>query len=289
MRYDGSTPSWDGGLDPVDVGGLTRLRFENDRRVATVTLDRPERRNALDGPALAELTRVLHHCDRSDDVRAVVLTGAGPVFCAGSEMTEDGFGGESAAADPDLEWLAPLHLRKPVIAAVNGHAVGAGLTLAMQCDVRVVASEAVLALPFVRLGVVAEWMGHWTAVRHLGTARAAELLLTGRRFSGADALAWGLANHAPPAEDVLAVATGIAREIADHTAPVAVAVSKRLLWESAQCDPVAAWSAESELLARLLEMPDAAEGVAAYLDKRPPEWSGQAGRDLPAWPASETP
>lgn len=287
MKYDGSRPSWGPALDPVDISGLSRLRLETDRGVATVVLDRVDRRNAIDGPMLQELTRVLHYCDRNDEVRAVILTGAGSVFCAGSEMTDDGFGGEPPRDDEpeNLEWLAPFHLRKPVLAAVNGHAVGAGLTLAMQCDIRVIAQEAILALPFVRLGVVAEWMGHWTAVRHLGAARAAELLLTGRRFSGADALAWGLANHAPSAGEVLAVATQIAREIADHAAPVSVAVSKRLLWEAADVDPRAAWAAESEVLGALLERPDAAEGVAAYLAKRAPAWVGSASRDLPPWPA----
>lgn len=287
MRYEDSTFAWyAAGDDPVDLPDLTRLRFEVDRGVATVTLDRPEVRNAIDGPMLGQLTRVLHHCDRDDGVRVVVLTGAGPVFCAGSEMSSDGFGGaDGGDADGGLPWLAPFQLRKPVVAAVNGHAVGAGLTLALQCDVRVVAAEAILAFPFVRLGVIAEWMGHWTAVRHLGPARAAELLLTGRRFAGADAAVWGLANHAPPAGEVLPKAVSIAREIADHTAPVAVAVSKRLIWEATEADQRTAGATERRLLEALLEHPDAAEGVAAYLEKRAPRWVGRAGGDLPPWPA----
>ncbi|SEG91892.1 Enoyl-CoA hydratase/carnithine racemase [Thermomonospora echinospora] len=286
MRYEEATFGWHEADDgPVDVSDLTRLRLETDRGVATVTLDRPAVRNAIDGPMLDELTRVLHHCDRSDDVRVVVLTGAGPVFCAGSEMSGDGFGGAPGGdEDGGLPWLAPFQLRKPVVAAVNGHAVGAGLTLALQCDVRVVAADAVLAFPFVRLGVVAEWMGHWTAVRHLGPARAAELLLTGRRFSGSDAAAWGLANHAPPAEGVLSTAVSIAREIADHTAPVAVAVSKRLIWEATDADQPTAGATERRLLEALLAAPDAAEGVAAYLGKRAPRWVGRVGSDLPPWP-----
>ncbi|MFF5257960.1 enoyl-CoA hydratase/isomerase family protein [Actinomadura viridis] len=287
MRYEESTFGWYEGDDgPVDVADLTRLRLEADRGVATVTLDRPAVRNAIDGPMLGELTRVLHHCDRSDDVRAVVITGAGPVFCAGSEMSGEGFGGAPGGdEDGGLPWLAPFQLRKPVVAAVNGHAVGAGLTLALQCDVRVVAADAVLAFPFVRLGVIAEWMGHWTAVRHLGPARAAELLLTGRRFSGGDAAAWGLANHAPPAREVLATAVSIAREIADHAAPVAVAVSKRLIWEATVSGQHTAGATERLLLEALLAAPDAAEGVAAYLGKRAPRWVGLAGSDLPPWPA----
>lgn len=286
MRYEESTFAWHGpGDGPVDVTGLTRVRLDVDRGVATVTLNRPEVKNAIDGPMLGELTRVLHHCDRTDDVRAVVLTGAGPVFCAGSEMTDDGFGGASGEdASGGLAWLSPYQMRKPVIAAVNGHAVGAGLTLAAQCDVRVVSADAILAYPFVRLGVIAEWMGHWTAVRHLGQARAAELLLTGRRFSGRDAETWGLANHAPPAEEVLPEALAIAREIADHAAPVAVAVSKRLIWEATVAGQSAAGGTERLLLEALLRAPDAAEGVASYLAKRRPRWAGRPGEDLPEWP-----
>lgn len=285
MNYEESGFAWhaDGGAAP-DVGTLTRLRFDLDDGVATLTLDRPEARNAIDGPTLVELTRLLHHCDRNDEVRVVVLTGAGPVFCAGSELGEDGFGGERAPDADELPWLAPYQVRKPVVAALNGHTVGAGLTLAMQCDVRYVAADAILAFPFVRLGVVTEWMGHWTAVRHLGVARAAELLLSGRRFSGTDAAAWGVANHALPADEVLAAAQALAREIATHASPVSLAVSKRLLWEATTAGQAASGETERRVLEALLERPDAAEGVAAYLGKRAPTWTGRPSTDLPPWP-----
>lgn len=287
MDYEESTFAWqdEGPCVGLDPAALTRLRFELDDGVATLTLDRPERRNVIDGPTLVELTRALHHCDRNDDVRVVVLTGSGTVFCAGSELAGDGFGGEAADDADELPWLAPFQLRKPVLAALNGHAVGAGLTLAMQCDVRYVASEAILSFPFVRLGVVGEWMGHWTAVRHLGVARANELFLTGRRFSGADAAAWGLASRALPPDDVLPATLALSREMAEHAAPVSLAVTKRLIWEAATAGQRAAGRDERLLIEALLAGPDAREGVAAYLAKRRPEWTGRASQDLPDWPS----
>lgn len=288
MDYEESTPAWRDDLPPVDLdpAALTRVRFELADRVAVLTLDRPSERNAIDGRTLVELTRALHHCDRSDDVGAVVLTGAGPVFCAGSELTDDGFGGEPTPDGDGLPWLSPWQLRKPVLAALNGHAVGAGLTLAMQCDVRYVAEQAVLSFPFVRLGVVGEWMGHWTAVRHLGVGRAAELFFTGRRFSGAEAAAWGLAGRALPAEDVLAETLALAREVVAHASPVSVAVTKRLLWEATTADAARAGRDERLLLEALLAGPDPREGVAAYLEKRSPRWTAGATADLPRWPAA---
>jgi enoyl-CoA hydratase/carnithine racemase len=287
MDYEESGFAWreDGATSVhLDPARLTRVGFAVAEGVATVTLDRPERRNAIDRQTLVELTRVLHHCDRSDDVRVVVLTGASAVFCAGSELSDDGFGGEAAAEPDELPWLAPYQLRKPVLAAVNGHAVGAGLTLAMQCDVRYVAQDAILSFPFVRLGVVGEWMGHWTAVRHLGVARAAELFMTGRRFSGEDAASWGLANRALPAAEVLPATLELAAEMVRHAAPVSLAVTKRLIWEAATSDQHSAGRSERLLLESLLEAADAREGVGAFLAKRAPEWSGLVSRDLPSWP-----
>jgi enoyl-CoA hydratase/carnithine racemase len=290
VDYEESTFAWyDGPAVEMDPGALQRLRFELDGGVATVTFARPERRNAIDHRTLDELTRALHHCDRSDDVRVVVLTGEGAVFSAGSELSDDGFGGEHVEGGTQLPWLSPYQVRKPVVAALNGHAVGAGLTLALQCDIRFVARDAVLALPFVRLGVVAEWMGHWTAVRHLGVARAAELLMTGRRFSGQEAAEWGLANRALDAGDVLPAALELAAEIAAVAAPVSVAITKRLIWEAATAQQQAAGRDERLLLEQLLSAADAREGLSAYLGKRSPMFTGRASTDLPAWPEPLSP
>jgi enoyl-CoA hydratase/carnithine racemase len=233
---------------------------------------------------LHDLSDVLRVCDRTGDIRVVVLSGAGSVFCTGSELTADGsFGGDQVDAPPPV-WLSPYQMRKPVIAAMNGHAVGAGLTLAMQCDIRIVADDAKLGFPFAKLGVIGEWMGHWTAVRYLGIARAAELFFTGRLFSGTDAAAWGLANQSVAGDEVLTTALAMAHGIAKN-APVSLAVSKRLLWEAVSADRGKSGSDEHELLDAILQRPDAGEGVRAFLEKRSPSWIGSSITDLPDWPA----
>jgi enoyl-CoA hydratase/carnithine racemase len=286
VDYEESSFAWAdtrGSTRPPDLG---RLLVDLDRGVLTVHLHRPDRLNAIDARLLTELTAVLRWADADEDVRVVVLTGSGRAFCAGAELSDDGFGSDpddppSGQAPP---WVSPYQVRKPVVAAINGPAVGAGLTLALQCDLRVAADDAVLALPFVRLGVVAEWMGHWTLVRHLGVARTQELLLTGRRFTGAEAAGWGLVNVAVPTAEVLTRAVALAREIAEHAAPVSVAVTKRLVWEAAVQDRQEAGRAERLLLAQVMAAADAREGVAAFLGRRAPEWVGRVDRDLPEWP-----
>ncbi|MFI5909346.1 enoyl-CoA hydratase/isomerase family protein [Dactylosporangium sp. NPDC051541] len=282
MNYEDNTFAWVDTSDAVPPAALTRLLFEADDGVATVTLNRPDKLNAVDAVLRHELSAVLRWCDAADEVRAVVLTGAGRAFCAGSEMTQSGFGG-TANARAEPEWIAPYQVRKPVVAAIQGAAVGLGLTLAMQCDVRFVAYDAVLSLPFVRLGVTAELMGHWNLVRHVGLGRAQELLLTGRRFTGAEAAMWGLAVSALPTEQVLPRATALAREIVEHAAPVAVATTKRLLWETGDLGPFEHARRERLVMERLLDRPDAHEGVTAFLEKRTPAWTGRPSTDLPAF------
>jgi enoyl-CoA hydratase/carnithine racemase len=283
MRYEEHTFAWADTSCAGPPGGLTRIRFDVDDGVATVTLDRPDRLNAMDRTMNNELGTVLRWCDRADDVGAVVLTGAGRAFCAGSEMTADGFGGADTQTS-EAGWIAPHQVRKPVVAAIQGAAAGLGVTLAMQCDVRFVAGDAVLSLPFVRLGVTAELMGHWNLVRHVGLGRAQELLLTGRRFTGTEAAEWGLAVAALPAEQVLPRARALAREIVEHAAPVAVAATKRLLWEAAQAGPFEHARRERLVMEALLDRPDAREGVQAFLQKRRPVWTGRPSTDLPPWP-----
>lgn len=254
--------------------------------VATVVLNRPERGNATNAVMLRELARALRECDAADDVRAIVLTGAGRSFCVGADLGSDGnagFGVDPRELD-DIEWTAPYHLRTPVIAALNGDAVGAGLTLALQCDLRIVATDARLGLPFVRVGVIAEWMGHWTAVHSLGLPRAAQLLLTGELINGETAAAWGLANQAVPRADVAATAAQLASRISTRCAPLAVAASKRLLWTVATLPAEPAGRLEHALLDQLLATDDASEGPTAFLAKRPPHYAGRLSTDLPAWP-----
>src|SRR6188768_2254770 len=163
------------------------LRAEFSDGVAVLTLDRPQARNAFSGAMAASLAAAYRECDARDDVRAVVLTGAGSAFCVGADLSAgaDTFEKRDEAdfsADPVA--FPPWNVRKPVIAAINGHAVCIGLTLAMQCDIRFVAREAKLAFAHVRRGVLPDAHSHWTVPRAIGFARTAELFLTGRHVTG---------------------------------------------------------------------------------------------------------
>jgi enoyl-CoA hydratase/carnithine racemase len=263
------------------------IRFELDQGVATITLNRPDALNAFSGQMGVELGEAYVRCDEDDDVRAVVLTGAGRAFCAGADMSagEDTF----SRQESDDFSAAAVHppafaIRKPVIAAVNGHAIGLGLTLAMQCDIRVIAREGKYGIVQVRRGVMPDAYANWTLQRIVGLERAAEILLTGRRMSGDEAFAMGIASRCLPADDVLPAARKIAREIAVHSAPVSVAVTKKLLWQSPMLSPEQTERLETALHHHLMGRPDAIEGVMAYLERRDPSWKLRVSTDWPAWP-----
>jgi enoyl-CoA hydratase/carnithine racemase len=258
------------GEEPVTV--------ETADGVTVLTLNRPEKLNTFTGRMGAELGRAYASCDADDAVRAVVVTGAGRVFCAGADMEP---GGDTFAAPTGDDFGAsPVSppawdVRKPVIAAVNGHAIGIGLTLAMQCDLRFVAEDAKLGFVHVRRGVLPDAHAHWTVPRAVGFARAADLFLTGRTFSGREAAELGLASRALSAEDVLPAALDVARDIAVHTAPLSVALSKRLLWASPALDREEIGYLETEYHRLVMGTPDAREGVLAWLERRDPKWTGK--------------
>lgn len=263
------------------------IRFEHSDGVATITLHRPEALNAFSGRMGKELGDAYRHCDEDDDVRAVILTGAGRAFCAGADLS----GGAAAFEPQDVSDFSAaafdppaFALRKPVIAAVNGHAVGLGLTMALQCDLRIVALEGKYGVLQVRRGMMPDAYAHWTLPRIVGMARAADILLTGRKFGGEEAVALGIANRALPAAEVLPAAQEIARDIAENTAPLSVAIAKRLLWESAGLGPADVERKETALHHHLMKRPDAVEGPVAYLERRKPRWTSSVNKDWPEWP-----
>ena len=266
------------------------IRFECTDGVALIELNRPEAMNSFTGQMGLELGQAYRDCDEDDAVRAVVLTGVGSAFCVGADLSE---GAETFAnqreSRPDFT-ASPVsppafELRKPVIAALNGHAIGIGLTLALQCDLRIFAAESRYGVLQVRRGVMPDAQSHWTLPRLVGMARAADILLTGRKFSGEEAVALGVANQALPAQEVLAAALSVAREIATETAPLSVAVSKRLLWESSALSADEVEQYETELHHHLMGRKDAEEGVLAFLERRTPRWSGSVKNDWPDWPS----
>lgn len=253
------------------------LLTEFDRGVLTLTLNRPAQRNALGGGMRTELADAYTRCNDADEVRVVVLTGTPPAFCAGADLTS----GEQTFAEPGTEFSAAgievpaWSLGKPVIAAINGHAVGIGLTLALQCDIRIFAADARYGVVQVRRGVVGDAYSHWTLPRLVGVARAAEILLTGAVFDGHRAVELGLGSRVLPAADVLPAAIELAHDIADNTAPMSVAASKRLLWDSFGLTRDQVGVRETAIHLEVMGHDDAREGVRAHQDGRAPRWTGR--------------
>ena len=253
------------------------LQTTVDDGVATLTLNRPAHRNALGDGMADELADAYTRLDGDDSVRVLVLTGTPPAFCAGADLaagdaTFDAPGPGFSAAGLDVPAWS---LSKPVIAAVNGHALGLGLTLALQCDIRFFAADARYGVVQVRRGVVGDAYSHWVLPRLVGMAHAAEVLLTGATFDGHRAVTLGLGSRVLPADEVLPAALELAHDVARNTAPMSVAASKRLLWDSFELDRAGVGARETEIHLALMGHDDAKEGVRAFLAKRPPEWTGR--------------
>ena len=267
------------------------LLVDIDGGVATVTLNRPEQRNAINLRMQQELHESIWGLDADESVRAIVVTGAGKAFCAGIDLTEGGFGADFQAehdrelgVTSDTIWksVAFWELATPVLGAINGAAIGAGLTLPLLFDCCFVADDARLQFMFTRLGVAADANSSWLVPRLVGLARALELMLSGRPFTGAEAAAIGLCARAVPADDVLAATQELARDIAENTAPLAVAVTKRLVHEFAHADERPdAMTRETKLIWWLGSRPDATEGPMARLERRAPRWSDEKHTPLP--------
>jgi enoyl-CoA hydratase/carnithine racemase len=259
----------------------TELRVDVSAGVAVLTLHRPSQQNAFTTDLAYALSAALRRCDEEDNVRAVVLTGTPPAFCAGVDLS---------ARDHDRIVIAPppWSIRKPVIAAVNGHAVGLGLSLALQCDMRFMAADAVYGLVQARRGVIPDGYAHWTLPRLVGMAHATDIILTGRTFDGEEAQSMGLANAGLSTEEVLPTALAVAQDLAASSAPLSVALSKRLLWESLGMTPAHVGRLERQLHQHLAALPDATEGVQAYLGLRPPQWTGSVNNDWPVWESDAT-
>ncbi|KUI36046.1 crotonase [Mycobacterium sp. IS-1590] len=257
--------------------GYRTLLTDIDDGVATITLNRPRQRNAVGDGMREELADAYRTLGGDDRVRVIVLTGIPPAFCAGADLAagEDTFAapgpGFSAAGVDVPAWTLP----KPVIAAVNGHAIGLGLTLALHCDIRFFAAEGRYGVVQVRRGVVGDAYSHWILPRLVGVANAAEILLAGATFDGARAVQLGLGSRVLPADEVLPAALDLARDIAVNTAPMSVAASKRLLWESYDLDRSAVGARETEIHLRLMGHDDAKEGVRAFMEGRRPSWTGR--------------
>ncbi|HST97661.1 MAG TPA: enoyl-CoA hydratase-related protein [Geodermatophilus sp.] len=285
----------------------TQLRYAVADGVATITLHRPERLNAFTPVMAAELAGAAAAADADDDVRVVLVTGAGRAFCAGADLGggEGTFRDRGGRPDPvprgtvdgvprDWGGIASLpfaRLRKPVIAAVNGAAVGIGATMTLPMDVRIAAASARFGFVFARRGIVPEAASSWFLPRVVGISQAMEWVATGRVFDAVEALRGRLVSRVVPDDELLPTALGLAREIADNTSGVAVGAARQLLWSMLGApSPWDAHRAESRALVELGAGPDAAEGVASFLERRPARFPARLGdgpevAGVPRWPA----
>jgi enoyl-CoA hydratase/carnithine racemase len=269
-------------------------------RIATVTLNRPAKLNAVTPGMLRELVEALDDTDADDDIRAVVVTGAGQAFCAGADLSGGLAAPNTAESQADLVGALPrdgggvVSLRiaaslKPVIAAINGAAVGVGLTMTLPMDMRIAARSARFALPYTRRGIAPEAASSWFLPRVVGMARAMDWALTGRLFDADEALAGGLVSAVVDDEDLLGAAQDIARDIAANTSAVSVAATRRMLWSMlGERSPWTAHYVETHVIAELKTGGDPAEGAASFLEKRAPAFPMRVSADLPpttpAWP-----
>jgi enoyl-CoA hydratase/carnithine racemase/RimJ/RimL family protein N-acetyltransferase len=270
-------------------------------RVLTITLNRPDRLNAWTQTMFGELMDAFDRADADDEVRAVIVTGAGRAFCAGADLEG---GGETFAKrdheDPDSiprDSGGQLTLRifdstKPVIAAINGPAVGIGATMTLPMDVRLAADDARIGFVFARRGIVPEACSSWFLPRVVGISRAMEWVATGRVFDASEALEGGLVRSLHPKAELMDAANALAREIADNAAPVSVALARRMLWRMLGAEhPMLAHRADSRGMLYRGRSADAAEGVSAFLDKRSADFPDKISDGLPdvmpGWSAPE--
>ena len=270
-----------------------QIRYAVDAGVLTITLDRPERLNAFTARMMHELLDAFERADADDAVRAIIVTGAGRAFCAGADLGSGGgtFDHSSGPQAQPIEehrdggGLVALRIfasKKPVIAAINGAAVGVGITMTLPMDVRIAASGARIGFVFARRGIVAEACSSWFLPRVVGISRAAEWVLTGRVFPAEEALAGGLVSRVVAPETLLDTARGLAREIADNTSAMSVALCRQMLWRMLGADhPMEAHQVDSRAIYWMGKSADAREGVQAFLEKRPARFTLRPSADMP--------
>jgi len=270
-----------------------QIRYETGDGVLTITLNRPDKLNAFTSRMAEELIDAFDRADGDDAVRAVVLTGSGRGFCAGADLSGGAaFQYEDPAASRDTGGRVSLRVfesLKPVIVAVNGPAVGVGVTMTLPADVRLASTSARFGLVFARRGVIPEAASSWFLPRLVGISRALEWTATGRVFSAAEALEGGLVRSVHEPEDLLPAARALAREIADNTAPVSVALARQMMWRMLGAGhPMDAHQLDSRLFAERGNAGDAREGVNSFLEKRPARFPDRVSADLPGvfpwWP-----
>jgi enoyl-CoA hydratase/carnithine racemase len=271
------------------------IRYEVDGSIATVTLNRPEVLNAQTERMHSEIIQAADRWDADDGIRAVIFTGAGRAFSAGTDLSQSAITGAASSSSSTGSMRSDLYRdgggvmtlrlfesRKPMIAAINGAAVGIGATMTLPMDMRIAAEGARFGFVFVRRGIVPESCSTWFLPRIVGIARALEWFDTGRLIPAAEALSHDLVSEVLPADQLLKRAREIAQDISDHAAPVSVAMSRQFAWRMLSADhPMVAHQLESRALTALRGSPDTIEGVRSFLEKRPPKFTMKVSSDLP--------
>jgi enoyl-CoA hydratase/carnithine racemase len=278
-----------------------QIAIEVADRVLTITLNRPERLNAWTARMGMELRAAFDLADADDEVRAIVVTGAGRGFCAGADLASGGDTFDArkreavagAMRDNGGEFtLRVFESTKPVIAAINGPAVGVGATMTLPMDIRLAAEDARIGFVFARRGIIPEACSSWFLPRVVGISRAMEWVATGRVFSAQEALEGGLVRSVHPQAELLDAARELASEIAKNTAPVSVAVARQLMWRMLGAEhPMLAHRADSRGMVARGQSADAVEGITAFLEKRPAQFPDRVSDGLPdvmpGWRAPE--
>jgi enoyl-CoA hydratase/carnithine racemase len=286
---------------------LETLLYTVEDGVATVTLNRPEMLNAFTARMRDELVAVFDETDADDAVRAVIVTGAGRAFCAGADLSSGGKTFDYEARNDEareahrvgevyrdgggIVTLRIFNSLKPVIGAINGAAVGIGVTMQLPMDIRIASTDARFGFVFARRGITLEAASSWFLTRAVGMQTALEWCFTGRVFGAHEALDRGLVRSLHPPADLLPAARALAREIADNAAPVSVALTRQMLWRLAGAEhPMQAHRVDSRAIQARGRSADAREGVSSFLEKRQPTYPNRVSSDMPAFfPWSDEP
>ncbi len=283
------------------MSDFEQITTELQDNVLQITLNRPERLNAWTATMGRELIEAFDRADADDEVRAIIVTGAGRGFCAGADLSGGGDTFDyskrdvagAAGRDNGGEFtLRIFDCKKPVIAAINGPAVGVGATMTLAMDVRMAAEDARMGFVFARRGIIPEACSSWFLPRVVGISRAMEWVSTGRVFSAQEGLEGGLLRSLHPQEELLGAARALGREIAENTAPVSVALARQLMWRMLGAEhPMLAHRADSRGMVARGRSADAMEGVTAFLEKRPAQFPDLVSDGLPdvmpGWSAPE--
>ncbi|CAK7017378.1 MAG: Short-chain-enoyl-CoA hydratase [Desulfovibrio sp.] len=272
------------------------ILYSVENKIATITLNRPDNLNTMTADMYMEMIELLDKAENDDAVRVIVVTGNGRVFCAGADLTTGKkFGQQDNSIEEyrdrgGLVSLRLFKLTKPCIAAINGSAVGVGITMTLPMDIRVVSEKAKIGFVFSRRGIINEACSSYFLPRIVGVSKSLEWIMTGRTFLATEGYEAGLFTKMVEPEKVLETAYEYAREIADNAAPLSVALARRLIWDMHGTDPLTAHDFESRCMFFLGRSADAKEGVGAFMEKRAPEWSMSVTKDMPPFfPFKEDP